>query len=356
MIRVSTFREVWRRMAVAAGFGCVLAAALVLSSATVSAQMGNPPVAQPPPGQDINTRERPMYGLTAPSEAELLRALQGVQGRVTIPDPKAGVLIQPQGRDWRAAIKGPVSVLGSWLILGMVALLIVFYITRGKITVAGGLSGRTIERFNPLDRFTHWVTAGSFVVLALTGLNITYGRYILLPLLGPEAFTALTIAGKYAHNYLAFAFMVGLAMMFVLWVRHNFPNRYDIEWLMQGGGMFKKGLHPPARKFNAGQKILFWLVIWGGLAISISGVYLLFPFSFGDIGAQQIAQIVHAVVSLALIAVVIAHIYIGSIGMEGAFAAMETGQVDEKWAREHHSVWVAEVKGEALPEGRPGHD
>src|SRR3546814_644891 len=140
------------------------------------------------------------------------------------------------------------------------------------------MSGRKIERFNGLERFAHWLTATTFVVLALTGLNLLYGRYFLLPLVGPEIFSALTIGGKYAHNFLAFGFMIGIVMIAVLWVRQNILNRYDIIWLAKGGGMFTKGTHPPARKFNAGQKILFWIVVLGGISISLSGLALLFPF------------------------------------------------------------------------------
>ena len=194
---------------------------------------------------------------------------------------------------------------------------------------------------------------------------------MLLPVLGPEVFSAITLGGKYAHNYLAFGFMVGLVLMFVLWVRDNLPNRYDMYWIGHGGGLFSKGLHPPARKFNAGQKVIFWAVILGGLSLSLSGLALLFPFEFSlfdvtframnTIGfnlpagltameEMQLSQIWHGVMGMLLIAVILAHIYLGTLGMEGAFDAVSTGRVDENWAREHHAVWVAELKGEPLPD------
>jgi formate dehydrogenase subunit gamma len=174
--------------------------------------------------------------------------------------------------------------------------------------------------------------------------------------------------------------MLGVVLMFVLWVRHNLPNRYDMAWIAQGGGLFAKGVHPPSKKFNAGQKLIFWSVILGGLALSLSGLALLFPFTFAwwdatfsilsAIGVNlptgltameemQLSQLWHGLVALIMIGIIIAHIYIGSLGMEGAFAAMGSGQVDENWAREHHNVWVAEIKGEPLPDidshggGRP---
>lgn len=297
------------------------------------------------------TRERPTYGLTNTNDQALLQALKG---RVTIPDQKAATLIQPQGRDWRATMNGTVRSVGSWLILGMSAILIAFFLLRGTIKVENGISGRTVQRFNAFERLTHWFTASSFIVLAITGLNVAYGRYVLLPLLGPDAFSAMSLAFKYAHNYIAFAFMIGLAVMFLIWVVHNVPNRYDAEWLAAAGGMFRRGVHPPARKFNAGQKLVFWSVVIGGTVLSVSGLYMLFPFYFGDMETQQLTTVIHSIFALALIAVIIAHIYIGTLGMEGAWDAMNTGRVDENWAREHHSIWYSEMRGQPAP--KYGHD
>ena len=216
------------------------------------------------------------------SDSEFWRAIrQGEQGTVSIPDKQAGRMIQSEGDNWRAIRNGPVTVAGAWIILGMIALLALFFLLRGRIKIDDGPSGRIVIRFNGLERFAHWLTASSFIVLALTGLNILYGRNVLLPILGPDIFAAITLAGKYAHNYLAFAFMVGIALMFVLWVWHNFPNKYDLEWIALGGGMVSKGTHPPAKKFNAGQKLIFWAVILGGVSLSLSGLALMFPFQFG---------------------------------------------------------------------------
>jgi formate dehydrogenase subunit gamma len=224
-----------------------------------------------------------------------------------------------------------------------------------------------------VERFAHWLTAVCFIVLALTGLNLLYGKHVLLPVLGPTVFAALTLAGKYAHNYLAFGFMVGVVMMVVLWVRHNIPNKVDFQWLAKGGGLFVKGVHPPSKKFNAGQKFIFWTVVLGGLSLSLSGISLLFPFTFAmfeptysflnvfgfglptdltPMDEMLHSQLWHTWIALGLIAIVIAHIYIGSLGMEGAFDAVGTGHVDENWAREHHNLWVEEVKS-AAPKAQP---
>ena len=288
----------------------------------------------------------------AVKEEQLLRQLDAVSGRVSIPDQKSGLLIQPQGREWRQFHNTTMFWVGAVAVLGMIALLAVFYMTRGKIMIDGGLSGRTITRFNVLERFVHWLTAGCFIILALSGLNVTFGKSVLLPLIGHEAFTNVSILAKYAHNFLAFPFMFGIVFMFAVWVKDNIPNGADIAWLKAGGGLIGHE-HPPAKKFNGGQKLIFWSVIIGGVLLSISGVLLLFPFFATTIWNMQLAQIVHGLVGVLLIAAMLAHAYIGSIGMQGAFDAMGSGEVDLNWAKEHHSLWVQEeeAKKGSLPKG-----
>jgi formate dehydrogenase subunit gamma len=278
---------------------------------------------------------------------------QGIRGYVSIPDKQAGVLVQSEGELWRNWRNGRVSTWGSWLLLGVVVVLAIFFALRGRIRVESGLSGRTIERFNALERGIHWLTATSFILLALTGLVVLYGRYVLLPVLGPSAFAGLAQFSKFVHNYIGIAFIVGIVLTFIVWVRWNLPDRCDLEWLKQGGGLFKKHTHPPSRKFNAGQKLLFWSVVVFGAALSVTGVMLLFPLYWADLQQMQTAQLVHAALALFMIAVIIAHIYIGTIGMEGAFDAMGTGRVDINWAIEHHDLWVEEMRQRRAAQQQP---
>ncbi|HYG89967.1 MAG TPA: formate dehydrogenase subunit gamma [Azospirillum sp.] len=288
-------------------------------------------------------------------DAGLWQAIrQGERGATTLPNPRAGVLIQSEGETWRALRNGPISTYGVWALAGILGVLALFFLIRGRIRLDAPATGRTVERFNTLERSAHWLTAGSFIVLALTGLNVLYGRWFLLPLIGPEAFAALTGWGKLAHNYLGFAFMVGVLMIFLLWVRDNIPDRSDVEWISKAGGLFRRNVHPAAKKFNAGQKVIFWATVLGGAALSFTGLQLLFPFYFGSLADMQLYQMIHAVMALVMVVVIIGHIYIGSIGMEGAFDAMGSGQVEEEWAREHHGLWLAEVKGERSR--RHGHE
>jgi formate dehydrogenase subunit gamma len=282
------------------------------------------------------------------NEDAMFQALGGqntiVSGRATIPDREAGVLIQPDNKAWAALQGQTLHTLSIVAVVGMVALLTLFYLIRGKIRIDSGMAGRTILRFNWIERFAHWTLASTFIILALTGLNLIIGKSVILPIFGEGAFGTLSAYGKIAHNYLAWPFMAALVMIVLLWIIHNVPDKVDLEWIKQGGGLLKKGVHPPARKFNAGQKVIFWTVVIGGAGLSYTGVMLMFPAELASAADWQFYQIIHALIAAGLSAIVIAHIYIGSVGMEGAFDAMGSGEVDENWAKEHHSLWVEEVE------------
>ncbi|MGZ3350286.1 MAG: formate dehydrogenase subunit gamma, partial [Xanthobacteraceae bacterium] len=204
-----------------------------------------------------------------------------------------------------------------------------------------GRSGRTIVRFSSFERFVHWMTATCFIVLAISGLNITFGRPLLLPLIGFEAFSEWSQWAKYAHNYLSFPFTIGVVLIFLTWIGGNIPNKVDIDWIRRGGGLVGHD-HPPAYRFNAGQKGFYWIVVISGTLVAVTGYQLMFPFYLTGIEGMQLAQIVHSTVAVLFVAAMIAHIYIGTIGMEGAFEAMGTGTVDINWAKEHHSLWLEE--------------
>ena len=320
------------------------------------------------------------------SDPELWRAFRYGSADITTQarGPAADVLIQDGGMWWLNFRDGPLVKFGAYLLGGTLVLLAVFFLIRGRIRIDGKKTGQTITRFKPIERFAHWLMAGSFILLGITGLVSLFGRKVMIPLFGHESFSVLATGSKWIHNNVSWAFMLGLTMVFFMWVLHNIPNRPDLKWIAQGGGIFKKGVHPPAGKFNAGQKMIFWAVILLGASISLTGLSLLFPFElpmfaktfvllnatgvpqmlgFGELSTvlaphqeMQYAQLWHAMVSLALIAIIFAHIYIGSLGMEGAYDAMGSGEVEEQWAREHHSIWVDSVKEtqtQALSGGTP---
>jgi formate dehydrogenase subunit gamma len=282
-------------------------------------------------------------------ERALLKQVPRVEGRIDIPDTKAGVLIQPAGRTWDYFHQVLLRWSGAIVILGMIAVLGAAYLIIGRIPISGGRSGRKILRFRAIERFAHWLTAASFVVLGLTGLNITFGKVLLLPVVGPDVFSSVSQAAKYVHNFTSAAFVVGLVLIIVIFFRDNLPEKVDIDWVKQGGG-FIKSKHAPAGRFNLGEKLVYWLSLLAGVAVSVSGFLLLFPFFGTDILDMQLAQVVHAVVAILFVALILGHIYIGTLGIEGAFEAMGTGEVDLNWAKEHHDLWLAQQL--AKEEGR----
>jgi formate dehydrogenase subunit gamma len=227
----------------------------------------------------------------------------------------------------------------------MLAAMVIFYLTRGMVKLEGGRSGRNVVRFNAFERLVHWMTASCFIVLAITGLNITFGRPLLIPLIGLEAFADWSQWGKYAHNYLSFPFTIGVILIFLMWVGGNIPNKVDVEWIKRGGGIVGHD-HPPAWRFNAGQKLIYWIVVIGGGAVAITGYLLMFPFYASGIEGMQVAQVVHSIVAVLFVAAMLGHIYIGTIGMEGAFEAMGTGTVDVNFAKTHHSLWLEQQKAQ----------
>jgi formate dehydrogenase subunit gamma len=223
------------------------------------------------------------------------------------------------------------------------------------VRIEGGRSGRVVVRFNGFERFVHWMTATCFVILAISGLNVTFGRSLLLPLMSPEAFTAWSEWAKYAHNYLSFPFSLGVILIFLMWIAGNIPSRTDVEWLKRGGGIVGRD-HPPANRFNAGQKMIYWIVVLGGTAVAVSGYVLMFPFYGTTIHTMQNAEIVHGIIAALFVAAMLGHIYIGTIGMEGAFEAMGRGTVDLNWAKQHHRLWLEQKDAAARlepPSGQP---
>lgn len=369
------------RHAAAGAIGTTAAITVVLVLLSVISMAAGPADAQSvrPPANAVDNAQ-PGGPITAPQEGgnydiELWKKLrQGVQGKVSIPDAKSGILVQAEGSEWTEFRRTALPQWGGYALAAMLATLAVFYLVRGKVRIEKGPAGATITRFNTLERTSHWLMAVSFIVQGLTGLVALYGRDVLIPIMGKNGFAALAQGSKWIHAYVAFAFMAGLILSFLLWVRHNFPNRHDVVWLAKAGGLFSKHSHPPARKFNAGQKILFWMIVLGGVSLSLSGLSLLLPFEFSlfaktfallnmvgfnlpteltAVQEMQYAVTWHSMVALGLLCVILGHIYIGTIGMEGAFDAMGSGEVDLNWAREHHSLWVEEEmeKDRVAPHG-----
>jgi formate dehydrogenase subunit gamma len=280
---------------------------------------------------------------------------EGLTGYTTVKGQETSTLIQNGGQNWRQARNGPVAALGAWLFGIVLVGLVAFHLTVGKARLEQR-TGRKILRWTVFERLLHWYVAILFILLALSGLSLLYGRAILIPMLGYSGFAAFAQFAKPLHDILALFFVLGLVIMLAVWFRENILHKVDWEWLKAGGGYAGKHIH--AHKVNGGEKIWFWILFIAGIGLMISGVILLFPNLGFMRETMQSADIIHGICALILSAVVLGHIYLGTIGNEGSFEGMISGEVDEAWAKQHHDLWYEQTGGkgaaaDAEPQGTP---
>ncbi len=266
----------------------------------------------------------------------------GLPQTTTVLGRETDVLIQPQGQTWRAA-RVPIATIGGFLFALAVLGLVAFYGIRGEMKVDSKPGDRIIQRFTPADRYAHWLLAISWVALAITGLILSLGKTVLLPIIGYTLFSWLAALAKNIHNFVGPVLIIAVPWMFIRFVRNNGIGAEDLKWFLHIIDYFK-GHEYPSGKFNAGEKLVFWfvLVIFSTVLI-VSGLVLLFPNFDQTRGTMQIANIVHMVAAYLAIALACVHIYLGTIGMSGAYRAMRDGYVDESWAQHHHARWYDEV-------------
>ena len=357
----------------------VAACVLALPMAALQAQTGaaKPPTAddpapaataprEPNPNDTNAERAKVQPGNNAPFWRGVKNS--GIQpGYSSLPGAEKGVLIQPfvdypgstlttAGEAWRQVRNQVIIPYGGALLLIVLLAIGIFYFTRGPIGGHESETGRKIERFTPLERATHWTVAISFAVLGISGIVMAFGKFFLLPIMGGVLFGWLTYALKTAHNFAGPLFVVGLLVMLVTYARDNLPRAADVAWLARAGGMLG-GKEMPSHRFNGGEKLLFWggvLVL--GLIVSVSGLFLdqLVPGFLFTRGEMQVAHMVHGAASMVMMAMFIGHIYMGTVGVKGAYGAMRTGYVDEAWAREHHALWAEDVRAGRIPAQRSG--
>jgi formate dehydrogenase subunit gamma len=324
----------------------------------------------PPENQEQQQRQVTQPGNNAPVWREVQSGTPNytsVQGRETevLIQPPARFLLQEHrvtaGEAWRQFRNGPITFYGGTLVALVTLAILLFYFWKGPVKLHERPSGRLIRRFTPVEQVVHWTVAISFCVLGISGLIMLFGKHILLPVIGYTLFAWLTALGKNLHNFIAPFFILGVIAMLFMWLRDNLPRAYDWQWFRKSWAFFARGEHIPSGRYNAGEKVWFWFGVLGlSLVVSWSGVILLFPNFDQTRAMMQDAWIWHAAAALIYIAMSLGHIYMGTIGVEGAYGNMRTGYTDETWAKEHHSIWYDEVKSGrregprgAIPAGAP---
>ena len=360
MISMASFR----RPLLAAGLW--LAAAL--TSAPAWAQTAAPasaPEANAPRAEDTNAERARSQPLNNAPFWRGVRESGREAGISNLPGAEKGVLIQPfvqypgtryltAGEAWRQVRNRFIIPYGGALLLITVLAIGLFYKAKGSIKLDAPETGRSIERFTYFERAAHWSNALAFVLLAISGLVMMFGKATLLPLLGGTLFGWLAYALKNIHNFAGPLFAVSLLVMIFTFVRDNMPSADDFNWLLKGGGLFG-GQHVPSHRFNAGEKIVFWFGVFGlGLIVVASGLFLdkLVPGMQYLRPDMQIGLMIHGVATVLMLAMFLGHIYMGTLGMDGALDAMKTGQVDEAWAKQHHELWYDDVKAGKIPAQR----
>jgi len=294
--------------------------------------------------QDQAARQQTQPGNNAPVWRDV-RGGDNAYQTTQVRGIESSVLVQSAGETWRQLRNGPITNYGGWLIVGVMILIGAFYAWKGQIKLQGKPSGRRILRFGAWDRMVHWGAAISFVLLAVTGIVILFGKHILLPIFGYTLFAWLAILSKNVHNFVGPVFAFCTILLFVTFVKDNLPKLHDLKWFAKGGGLLT-GEHVPSGRFNAGEKAWFWIGVTAlGIVVSVTGFVLNFPnFEQGRELMQQ-ANVIHAIAAVVFMAMSLGHIYIGTLGTEGAYEAMRTGYVDEVWAKEHHEYWYQETAG-----------
>jgi formate dehydrogenase subunit gamma len=292
----------------------------------------------------------------------------GAEGYTSLPKseaPEAGVLIQPfvqypgsrlttAGEAWRQVRNNWIIPYGASLLLIALGAVGIFYWRKGMIMLHGKPTGVEIERFTPFERSAHWSNAITFVILAISGIFMAFGKYFIQPVIGDTLFGWITYLLKNAHNFAGPVFAVSLTVVFFTFLKDNWPSKEDWAWIIKAGGLFGS-TEVPSHRFNAGEKVVFWGGVFGlGLVVVASGFVLdkIIPFLDYERGTMQIAHMVHAVATLLMMAMFIGHIYMGTVGMQGAYKAMRTGYVDETWAKEHHELWHDDIKAGKIPAHR----
>lgn len=273
---------------------------------------------------------------------------EGDRGYTAVEGEEAGVLVQSGGQNWRQWRNGPVANIGGWGLFLIVLVIALFFGLKGPVPLEHGRSGRTVLRWSAANRVLHWYTAVLFIVLAITGLSMLFGRAVLIPLMGPQGFAAWADISIGLHNYAGPAFSIGVVLMLIFWARFNLPAKGDWNWLRQGGGLLGKGKHPPAGRINAGEKIFtYGAMLTLGVAVVVTGFILDFPNYGQTRELMQTSSLIHGIAALIWMALMLGHIYLGSVGVEGALDGMSSGEVDENWAKQHHSLWYDEVRTQA---------
>jgi formate dehydrogenase subunit gamma len=282
--------------------------------------------------------------------ADLWRAVRArdgvVAGSSQVKGVETGVLIDPAGKAWLEFRKEKLIPYSAYVFAGIASALLLYFLLHGRIRIKAGRSGVLVPRYSRYERWVHWIMVVVFMTLALTGVILLYGRFVLIPLLGPEGFHMTAQISKWLHDIMGPIFIISLIVMAFTFFREAICRcKVDMIWFLRAGG-YLGGKHPSSGKINAGQKAWYWAVVLGGIVLIGSGLVMYFPNFQQGREIMQNANMIHGLAAVFVIAFMFIHIYLASVGMEGSLECMTSGNCDENWAKEQHDLWYEEMKEE----------
>ena len=209
--------------------------------------------------------------------------------------------------------------------------------------------GKKIEAFSLYNRIIHQVAAVSFIVVVPTGFVITFGSFF-----GGGTFVTLC---KNLHGIFTIPFAIVVIPMFLMWLKEAIFNFDDVKWMMIVGGYLSKEKKPiPAGKFNAGQKMWYWIATLGGMVMVITGAAMFFMdfniemiksmSGLSQIDFLRVMAILHNVVGFLVVALFITHVYMSMFAIKGAVHSILDGHMEEEEVRILHSSWYKKLKGQ----------
>lgn len=267
----------------------------------------------------------------------------GVPSYTSTPAQGHTILIQNGGENWREFRNGFLIRYYPWIIILALVAMAIFYLSVGKDKLERPRSGVKIERFTINEQLLHWYTALLFIIMAVTGLSLLLGRVAFISMFGHPVISRYLLASKVLHNYSGPLLLVGILLEFIVWVRYNIPKKIDLQWFKSMGGLFGKGPRPHSEKINGGEKAWFWAVVVFSIVVGLTGIVLDFPIWGQSRLVMQVSHVIHVVVAVLFVTASFGHIYMGTIGNEGAFEGMWTGSVDAVWAQQHQDLWYDEM-------------
>lgn len=202
---------------------------------------------------------------------------------------------------------------------------------------------KRVERYTANERMNHWITAITFVILALSGLALFHpSMYWLTNLLGGGTWTRIL------HPFIGLVMFASFIVMAVVFWSHNKLTSTDARWLARWRDIMnnrEEGL-PEVGRYNAGQKILFWVMLVTMILLLLSGVVIWQPYfaPVFPITLVRLAVLTHAISAFLLILGIIVHIY-AALWTKGSIRAMTRGYVSSAWAKKHHTAWYRDVSG-----------